>query len=35
VVGVDVDGVEQVLDEDSSFSVVGFEPDGVGVDLGG
>jgi hypothetical protein len=34
VVGVDVHGVDQVLDEHPSFSVVGFVPHGGDVDRG-
>jgi hypothetical protein len=34
VAGVDVDGVEEVLDEDASFSVVGLVSHNVDVDAG-
>jgi hypothetical protein len=34
VAGVDVAGIEEVLDEDVSFSVVGLVPHSVDVDAG-
>ncbi|MCC6227407.1 MAG: hypothetical protein IT195_13520 [Microthrixaceae bacterium] len=34
MVGVDVDGVDQVLDEHPSLLLFGFVPDGVDVDAG-
>jgi hypothetical protein len=34
VAGVDVDGIEEVLDEDVSFSVVGLVSHSVDVDAG-
>ncbi|MCC6227364.1 MAG: hypothetical protein IT195_13295 [Microthrixaceae bacterium] len=34
MVGVDVDGVDQVFDEHPSLLLVGFVPDGVDIDAG-